>query len=48
MATMEHPLFSLSTLPNQRILTYSHKGVSVKVVPSVKGLGTLFDKNILI
>ncbi len=48
MATMEHPLFSLSTRPERRILNYTHNGVEVTVVPSVKGLATLFDKDILI
>lgn len=48
MASMEHPLFSLSTRPDRRILSYSHNGTEVTVVPSVKGLATLFDKDILI
>ena len=48
IASMEHPLFSLSTRPDRRILNYSHNGVDVTVVPSVKGLATLFDKDILI
>ena len=48
MASMEHPLFSLSTRPDRRILNYTHNGVEVTVVPSVKGLATLFDKDILI
>ncbi len=48
MASMEHPLFSLSTRPDRRILGYSHNGVEVTVVPSVRGLATLFDKDILI
>ncbi|MBE2276249.1 MAG: replication initiator protein A [Rhodobacteraceae bacterium] len=48
MASMEHPLFSLSTRPDRRILSYSHNGVEVTVVPSVRGLATLFDKDILI
>jgi len=48
MASMEHPLFSLSTRPDRRILRYTHNGTEVTVVPSVKGLATLFDKDILI
>jgi plasmid replication initiation protein len=48
MASMEHPLFSLSTRPDRRILNYTHNGTEVTVVPSVKGLATLFDKDILI
>lgn len=48
MASMEHPVFSLSTRPDLRILEYAHNGVTVRVVPSVRGLATLFDKDILI
>lgn len=48
MGTMEHPVFSLSTRPDRRILDYAHNGVQITVVPSVKGLATLFDKDILI
>lgn len=48
MASMEHPIFSLSTRPDRRILNYTHNGVDITVVPSVKGLATLFDKDILI
>ena len=45
---MEHPLFSLSTRPDLRVLNYAHNGVEISVVPSVRGLATLFDKDILI
>ena len=48
MASMEHPVFSLSTRPDLRVLAYAHNGVTVTVVPSVRGLATLFDKDILI
>ncbi|NVK58193.1 MAG: replication initiator protein A [Alteromonadaceae bacterium] len=48
MATMEHPVFSLSTRPDRRILHYEHRGTSIEVVPSVKGLATIHDKDILI
>jgi plasmid replication initiation protein len=48
MASMEHPIFSLATRPDLRILSYAHNGVTVTVVPSVRGLATLFDKDILI
>lgn len=48
MATMEHPVFSLATRPDLRILEYAHNGVTVRVVPSVRGLATQFDKDILI
>lgn len=48
MATMEHPVFSLSTRPDRRILRYEHNGVRIEVTPSVKGLATIHDKDILI
>lgn len=48
LASMEHPIFSLSTRPDLRVLNYAHNGVSITVVPSVRGLATLFDKDILI
>ncbi|GHG97854.1 replication initiator protein A [Pseudodonghicola xiamenensis] len=48
IASMEHPLFSLATRPDQRILNYAHNGVEITVTPSVKGLATIHDKDILI
>jgi hypothetical protein len=48
MGSMEHPVFSLATRPDLRVLDYAHNGVRVTVTPSVKGLATLFDKDILI
>ena len=48
LATMEHPILSLSTRPDRRILNYSHNDVDITVVPSVKGLATIHDKDILI
>lgn len=48
MASMEHPFFSLSTRRDQRILSYSHNGTQITVTPSMRGLATLFDKDILI
>jgi len=48
MATMEHPVFSLSTRPDRRVLDYAHNGVQVTVTPSVRGLATIHDKDILI
>ena len=48
LGSMEHPIFSLSTRPDRRILSYEHKGTAVQVVPSVKGRATIHDKDILI
>lgn len=48
MASMEHPLFSLATKPDLRILRYAHNGVDIQVTPSVRGLATIHDKDVLI
>jgi plasmid replication initiation protein len=48
MASMEHPIFSLATKPDTRVQRYEHKNVSVEIAPSVRGLATIYDKDILI
>ncbi|NEK24792.1 RepB family plasmid replication initiator protein [Sulfitobacter sp. JBTF-M27] len=48
LASMEHPVFTLSTRPDRRILNYAHNGTEITVVPSVRGLATIHDKDILI
>jgi len=48
MASMEHPIFSLSTRPDLRVLRYAHGDTSIEIIPSVKGLATIHDKDILI
>lgn len=48
LASLEHPLFSLSTRPDRRILSYAHNEAEITVVPSVRGLATIHDKDILI
>ena len=48
MASMEHPIFSLATKPDHRLLTYEHKGVRIEIAPSVRGLATIHDKDVLI
>ena len=48
MASMEHPLFTLATRPDRRILRYEHGEASIEVTPSVKGLATIHDKDVLI
>ena len=48
LASMEHPLFSLSTRPDRRILEYAHNDAQITVTPSVKGRATIFDADILI
>lgn len=48
LGSMEHPMFSLSTRPDRRILSYSHNGTQITVTPSVRGRATIHDKDILI
>jgi plasmid replication initiation protein len=48
MASMEHPIFSLATRADTRVLRYEHRNVVVEIAPSVKGLATIYDKDILI
>jgi plasmid replication initiation protein len=45
---MEHPFFSLSKKPDTAIRRYEHNGNWLEIVPSVKGLATIYDKDILI
>ena len=48
MASMEHPIFSLSTRPDRRILRYENGGTMVEITPSMKGLATIHDKDVMI
>ena len=48
MASMEHPVFSLSTKPDMRHLHYEHNGNTVDITPSGIGLATIHDKDILL
>jgi plasmid replication initiation protein len=48
MASMEHPLFTLATRPDRRVLRYAHGAATIEVTPSVKGLPTIHDKDVLI
>jgi plasmid replication initiation protein len=47
-ASMEHPIFSLSKIPDQEIRRYEHNGNKVTVTPSVTGIATIWDKDILL
>lgn len=47
-ATMEHPIFALSTKPDLNERQYEHNGNRVTVTPSTKGLATIYDKDVLI
>lgn len=46
--TMEHPFFSLKTQKDTEIRHYQYKGVEVTVTPSVAGMATIWDKDLLI
>jgi plasmid replication initiation protein len=46
--SMEHPFFSLSKNPDLEIRRYEHNGISITVTPSVMGIATIWDKDILI
>ena len=48
MASMEHPMFSLSTKPDMRVLEYEHNGNTISIKPSYTGLATIHDKDILL
>ncbi len=47
-ASMEHPVFSLSTKPDHRMLEYEYNGNKIKIKPSYTGLATIHDKDILL
>ena len=46
--SMEHPMFALSKKPDLKPRKYEHSGNSIAITPSVKGLATIWDKDILI
>ncbi len=48
MASMEHPIFSLSTRPDHRIREYENNGAKLTVKPAADGLATVHDRDILI
>ena len=48
IGSMEHPIFSLSTKPDIKPRKYEHNGITVEVKPSVDGLATVHDRDILI
>lgn len=48
LASMEHPVFSLSTKPDMRAMYYEHNGNTITIKPSYDGLATIHDKDILL
>lgn len=48
MASMEHPVFSIATKPDLNERRYENGRAFVKITPSIKGLATVHDRDILI
>lgn len=48
MQHMEHPFYSLSKKPETKVKTYRNGDHWLQITPSVKGLATIYDKDILI
>lgn len=48
MASMEHPIFTLSKKKDMRQLEYRRNNISISIIPSILGLPTIFDKDILL
>ncbi len=48
MASMEHPVFSLSTKPDMRIRRYDRGDNWIQIAPSRQGIATVHDRDILI
>lgn len=45
---LEHPFYSLSKKPETAVRRYEHNGNWIEITPSIKGLATIYDKDILI
>ena len=48
MASMEHPFYSLSKKPDREPRRYEHNGQWIEFRPSIKGLPTIYDKDLII
>ncbi|MDY6981004.1 MAG: replication initiator protein A [Pseudomonadota bacterium] len=48
MASMEHPIYSISTKPDRRIRRYENGHNYIEIQPSAKGLATVHDRDVLI
>ena len=46
--TLEHPFYSLSKRPEMATRTYSNGSAKLEMIPSRKGLPTIYDKDLLI
>ena len=48
IASMEYPIFSLAKQKDMRLLEYKKGNISISVAPSIHGLPTIYDKDILL
>jgi plasmid replication initiation protein len=48
MGSMEHPVFTLSTKPDMKPREYRNGDTFLKINPSIKGLATVHDRDVLI
>lgn len=48
VSSMEHPIFALSKKPVTKVREYSRGGKVLRVIPSVVGAPTIFDKDLMI
>jgi hypothetical protein len=48
LASMAHPVFSLSKKTDMRELEYSSGDITLSIIPSTRGLPTIFDKDVLL
>lgn len=48
VASMEHPVFSLSTKPDYRVRRYENGTSYIEIKPSADGLATVHDRDVLI
>jgi hypothetical protein len=44
---MEHPIFSLSTMPDKSVRRHEHGDTHVEITPSSYGLPTVLDRDFL-
>ena len=48
MAGMEFPFFALATQPDTREREYKRGDAILRVIPSVRGMATVFDRDVLL
>jgi plasmid replication initiation protein len=48
IASMAHPVFSLSKKTDMRELEYKSGDITLSIIPSTRGLPTIFDKDVLL